>query len=68
MNNEITGWRKSSYSGANGNCLEIAPTVDGLIAIRNSNRPDDGAILYTKAELSAFLAGAKDGEFDDLAV
>lgn len=62
-----TAWRKSSYSGANGNCLEIAATVDGLVAIRNSNRPNDGAILYTKDELRAFLAGAKDGEFDDLA-
>jgi hypothetical protein len=63
--NLVGPWRKSSYSGANGNCLEIAPTADGA-AIRNSNRPEDGVILYTKAELDAFLKGAKDGEFDDL--
>ena len=67
MNIQITApWRKSSHSGANGNCLEAAPTADGLIAVRNSNRPGDGVILYTKDEIRAFLAGAKEGEFDDL--
>jgi hypothetical protein len=63
---EITGpWRKSTHSGASGNCVEIAPTRDG-VAIRNSNRPEQAPIAYTRAELAAFLAGAKDGEFDDL--
>lgn len=60
-------WRKSTYSGANGNCVEIAPTADGGVAVRNSNRPEAGTIPFTKAELDAFLKGAKDGEFDDLA-
>lgn len=67
MTIKTTGpWRKSTFSGAQGNCLEIAPTADGA-AIRNSNRPEDGVILYTAAEIAAFLAGAKAGEFDDLA-
>lgn len=66
---EIVGpWRKSTYSGANGNCVEIARTSIGGVAMRNSNRPDDGVVEFTTAELEAFLAGAKDGEFDDLAV
>jgi len=58
-------WRKSTYSGSNGNCLEVAPTEDG-VAIRNSNRPEAGIIPFTHAELDAFLKGAKDGQFDDL--
>lgn len=58
-------WRKSSYSGANGNCVEIAETGDAIL-VRNSNRPGDGAIEFTRAELAAWIAGAKAGEFDDL--
>ncbi|MEV6233513.1 DUF397 domain-containing protein, partial [Saccharopolyspora shandongensis] len=29
-------WRKSRHSGAVGNCVELAPLVDGGIAVRNS--------------------------------
>ncbi len=59
-------WRKSSYSGPNGNCVEFAPTDDGSgdVLIRHSKYPDDTVIRYTAAEWTAFIAGAKDGEFD----
>ncbi|MFC7015327.1 DUF397 domain-containing protein [Streptomyces viridiviolaceus] len=56
---------KSRHSNAEGNCVEVAP-VDGGIAMRNSRDPDGPALVYTSAELAAFLAGAKDGEFDHL--
>ncbi|ACU98734.1 protein of unknown function (DUF397) [Saccharomonospora viridis DSM 43017] len=61
-------WRKSSYSGAMGNCVEVARLASGDIAVRNSRDPQGPALIYTKAEIAAFIAGAKDGEFDDLAV
>ncbi|RCW42751.1 uncharacterized protein DUF397 [Halopolyspora algeriensis] len=59
-------WRKSTRSGAIGNCVEIASLGDDEIAMRNSRHPDGPALIYTRAEMSAFLAGAKDGEFDDV--
>lgn len=59
-------WRKSSHSGALGNCVEVAPLASGEIAVRNSRFPAGPALVYTRAEMSAFLAGAKDGEFDDV--
>jgi hypothetical protein len=62
----VAGWRKSAHSGAQGNCIEVAALADGEIAVRNSRDPHGPALIYTKAELAAFLAGAKDGEFDDL--
>ena len=65
-NSEMT-WRKSSYSGANGNCVEFAVADGDLVAVRNSRFPDGAVLLFNRAELSAFLAGAKNGEFDDLA-
>jgi uncharacterized protein DUF397 len=64
----LTGadWRKSAHSGAQGNCIEVAALTGGEIAVRNSRDPRGPALIYTKAELAAFVAGAKDGEFDDL--
>ena len=49
-------WVKSRHSNAEGTC----------VALRNSRDPDGPALVYTPAEVAAFLAGAKDGEFDHL--
>jgi Domain of unknown function (DUF397) len=59
-------WRKSSHSNSQGNCVEFAALADGAVAVRNSRFPEGPALVYTRAEISALLAGAKDGEFDDL--
>ncbi|MBC7272387.1 MAG: DUF397 domain-containing protein [Streptomyces sp.] len=59
-------WIKSRHSNAEGNCVEVAPMTDGAVAMRNSRDPHGPALIYTAAEMAAFLAGAKDGEFDHL--
>lgn len=59
-------WRKSSRSGAVGNCVEIAQLPDGDVAMRNSRFPGGPALVYRRQEVTAFLHAAKDGEFDDL--
>lgn len=59
-------WRKSARSGAVGNCVEIADLPGGGIAVRNSRYPEGPALVYTRTEVAAFVAGAKDGEFDDV--
>ena len=40
---------------------------DGRIVLRNSNQPDEGVVLFTRAEMNAWISGVKAGEFDDLA-
>ena len=58
-------WRKSTFSGQNGDCVEVAEAGD-LILVRNSNRPEAGTIEFTRSEIAAWVSGCKAGEFDDL--
>jgi hypothetical protein len=61
-------WRKSKRSGQLGNCVEAASLNSGDVALRNSRDPSGPALIFTRDEMVAFLAGAKDGEFDDIAI
>lgn len=59
-------WRKSHRSNPSGNCVELAELSGGHVALRNSRHPSGPALVYTGSEMSAFILGAKDGDFDDL--
>jgi len=59
-------WRKSTASNSSGSCVEVAALPGGEIAVRNSRYPAGPALIYRRAEMAAFVAGAKNGEFDDL--
>jgi len=57
-------WIKSERSNQSGNCIEVAQLPSGGVALRNSRYPDGPALVYTQAEMAAFVEGAKDGDFD----
>lgn len=59
-------WRKSRRSNPDGNCVELAVLDNGEIAVRNSRDVGGPVLVYTLAEIIAFIQGAKDGDFDDL--
>lgn len=59
-------WRKSRRSNPSGNCVELAALPGGAgIAVRNSRDPQGPVLVYTPAEIEAFVLGARDGDFDD---
>lgn len=64
----VEGWRKSRRSGVfEDNCVELNPIGDtGAVAMRDSKAPNGPVLVFTRAEVEAFVLGAKDGEFDDL--
>jgi hypothetical protein len=59
-------WVKSRASSPSGNCVELARLPDGQCAVRNSRDRQGPALVFTTAELGAFVDGAKRGEFDPL--
>jgi hypothetical protein len=63
---DLTGaiWHKSTRSGANGDCVEVADNLPGVVAVRDSKNPAGPALQFTPSEWAAFVAGVKDGEFD----
>jgi len=57
-------WFKSARSGPNcDNCVEVR-TVAGGVEVRNSKDRSGPSVAFTADEWSAFVGGAKDGEFD----
>lgn len=57
-------WRRS-LSCSNGACVEVAASGP-MIFIKDSKAPAGPVLSYTAAEFREFIAGAKNGDFDDL--
>jgi hypothetical protein len=56
-------FRRSSYCGG-GECVEVGADLDNGVVVRDSKDPDGPRLTFAAASWSAFLAGAKTGEFD----
>ncbi len=73
-----SAWRESGHAAGETESVEITVTDDAaavskhkagagrLILMRDSKNPDGPVLAFTEAEWRAFIAGVKDGEFDDL--
>lgn len=55
-------WRKSSASGAEHDCVEIAELPGGGRAIRDSKNPRREPLRFTASEWVAFRTGVVAGE------
>ena len=46
-------WRKSSHSGGDGNCVEVA--IDRTVGVRDSKAPTAGKLTVSRQAWSAAL-------------
>jgi hypothetical protein len=61
--NEITAiWRKSSYSGSSGDCVEVTQ-LSGGAAVRDSKDQPGPALKFTADEWRAFISDIKTGRY-----
>ncbi len=58
---DLTGarWRKSTRSGSNGNCVEVADNLTGVIGVRDSKDPHGPALTFQPATWRAFTAALR---------
>ncbi|MCE4945251.1 DUF397 domain-containing protein [Streptomyces noursei] len=56
-----TAWRKSSYSGTGGNCIEVADSTPGVIPVRDSKDRIGPHLTFGTAAWAAFVDDVKNG-------
>lgn len=56
-------WRKSTRSGQEGSCVELAGLPDA-IGVRDSKNPDGPALVFRRGAVAALLADVKAGQLD----
>lgn len=58
----LAAWRKSSYSGSQGNCVEVAEGFADAVAVRDSKNPDGPALVFARRAWTAFVGQVCRGE------
>jgi hypothetical protein len=56
-------WRKSSRSGGQGNCVEVAETLT-VVGVRDSKDRGGPVLVFTTTDWQEFVDGVKSGAFD----
>ncbi|MFC8450951.1 DUF397 domain-containing protein [Kitasatospora sp. NPDC057223] len=59
-------WRKSSHSGGNGACVEIAVPGAAAVAVRDSKDPQGPQLHFSPEAWTAFATAAGAGAFGEI--
>jgi len=49
-------WRKSTRSGGDGNCVEVATNLPSIVAVRDSKDRNGPTLTFTPEDWKDFLA------------
>lgn len=56
-------WRASSYSSANGQCIEVSEDFPGVVPVRDSKNPDGPALVVSADGWAEFVSAVKRRKF-----
>jgi hypothetical protein len=59
MTGNLITWKKSSYSGSSGNCVEVAQLAGGGRAVRDSKDADGAVLRFGASQWRTFLSATK---------
>ncbi|MEV4675613.1 MULTISPECIES: DUF397 domain-containing protein [Actinomadura] len=62
-NSPRAAWRKSSRSGQNGNCAEVA-VLAAKVRVRDSKAPDAGHLSFNPQTWTVFVSDVRNGRYD----
>jgi hypothetical protein len=62
VNPSRAAWRKSSYSGQSGDCIEVAGGLPDAVGVRDSKHCGGPALLLTPGAWRTLLRRVKSGE------
>lgn len=58
-----TRWRKSTYSGGNGDCVEVG-SLDQTVAVRDSKHLTGPSLFVSPGTWRSFIQKVNAGEFE----
>ncbi|EKX68666.1 DUF397 domain-containing protein [Streptomyces ipomoeae] len=62
-NLEIVTWRRSSYSGSGGDCVEVADGFPGILPVRDSKNPAGARLVFEARAWASFIGAVKAAGF-----
>jgi Domain of unknown function (DUF397) len=54
-------WQKSSHSSQDGNCVEVARNLPGLVAVRDSREPKGARLVVSFEAWRVFVRSVRNG-------
>jgi hypothetical protein len=57
-------WRKSSFSWANSDCIEVASRSGGVVGVRDSKNPGGNTLVVGPVQWDAFVDRIRNGVDD----
>ncbi|WP_344331180.1 DUF397 domain-containing protein, partial [Kitasatospora putterlickiae] len=64
---EAVHWRKSTYSNGQGDCIEVAGDLTGIVPVRDSKDPHGPTLTFTATAWQSFLTAIHTGEIPNQA-